>query len=521
MVQIVIDNITSKIVGFLPDEIHDDLYRTLSYKAKDARYMWKVKNKMWDGVYRLYYQHKSQSFYSGLISLVTTVLDKYKIQYQFKDIREKPEANLPLLTFSPPSFYESRPYQQFTIERSLQKTRGILKVATGGGKTMLVTELISRIQTAPFMFYVLSIDLMEQAYDTLSSTLNEPIGMIGGDKFDIQNINVCTIQTAIRAINADNSNFKISDYLFDDDDANSWDIDQMVGVDKLKSLQNLIASTKGIYMDETHHAAARTCREVLSSSPYAYWKYGGSATPYREDGAEIVLQGLFGKKIVDISASYLIDHGYLIEPYIIFVPINHDINVRSWKSIYSQCICKNDQFNIDIANMSNYFISHGLSTLILVKEYAQGDFIKKLIPNSEFLNGRISNGDKRKKIIQDLRDKKIGALIATSLADEGLDIVNLDVAVLAGGGASATRVHQRIGRTLRIDRNAEFPRNKSIVIYPQHNVKYLKDHASKAKRIIKTEPRFHIVNSNGMSYVCDEVNQIMELGGRSKTIMEL
>ena len=40
------------------------------------------------------------------------------------------------------------------------------------------------------MFYVLSTDLMKQAYDNLSSTLNEEIGMIGGGKWDIKNINI-------------------------------------------------------------------------------------------------------------------------------------------------------------------------------------------------------------------------------------------------------------------------------------------------------------------------------------------
>ena len=60
-------------------------------------------------------------------------------------------------------------------------------------------------------------------------------------------------------------------------------------------------------------------------------------------------------------------------------------------------------------------------------------------------------------------------MIATTLADEGLDIPTLDVALLAGGGASASRVNQRIGRTLRPDKGSDNPRTKAITIYYDHN----------------------------------------------------
>jgi superfamily II DNA or RNA helicase len=74
----------------------------------------------------------------------------------------------------------------------------------------MVVRLISKIKTVPFIFFVLSSDLLEQAYDDLSSCLNVPIGKIGGGVCDIRDINVMTIQTAIRALNIDNENFLAS-----------------------------------------------------------------------------------------------------------------------------------------------------------------------------------------------------------------------------------------------------------------------------------------------------------------------
>lgn len=510
MVKILIGNITTKIVGFLQEDIHQQLDEVLSYKVKDAHYLMSVKRKRWDGIYHLYKKHSGQSFYTGLLSLAEEVLRKNNIAFTRVDERIIPPQNLPDLKFTPQLHYNERDYQKFTIDRSIQKTRGVLKICTGGGKTMVAAEIIGKIKTYPFMFYVLTEDLMNQAYETLSETLNEPIGRIGGGEFDIKKINVCTIQTAIMALNMDNKSFKISDYKFDEEDI--WDEKQVKEIDKKQQLKELIGKTKGLFFDECHHASAKTVRDVISASPFAYWKYGLSATPFREDGAEIMIQALFGRKIVDISASYLIDRGYLIEPYILFDSINHNCKLHAYQSIYKECISGNDEFNNHVADIANHLIVRGLSVLVLVQHYPQGEYLKKLIPETEFLTGKM-NRIKRKQAIQDLKDRKRLCLISTNLADEGLDIPTLDAALLAGGGASSTRVHQRIGRTLRIDRNSKNPRDKSIVVYFQHEgAKYLDKHAKKAKNIIKLEPRFKIIESGGQSFICNEIDEIMELG---------
>ena len=249
MVKILIDNLYSKIIGYLPDEVQVQLDNVLSYKDKNAKYMKAVKMRRWDGVYRLYRRNSGQSFYSGLLSLVEEVLKLNNIAFIRQDARIRPAMNMPDLKFTPPPFFEVRDYQEFTIDRSIKATRGVLKVATGGGKTMIVTELISRLKTAPFMFYVLTEDLMHQAHEVLSTTLNEKIGLIGGGEFDLQKINVCTIQTAVRSINMGNKTFSIDDYKFDEDDM-AWDEDQLVGVEKLEQLKRLIEATKGLYFDE-------------------------------------------------------------------------------------------------------------------------------------------------------------------------------------------------------------------------------------------------------------------------------
>ena len=516
MVKILIGNANSKIVGHLPEHVQEELGEALSYMHPGAKFSKKYKEGKWDGRIRFYQKNKGQSFLTGMLSIVTEILLKYEIPCKKVDGRTVPVKNLPFLDFCPPSSFEQRDYQDFTVSRAISKTRGILKMATGGGKTLTVAQLIGEIKTGPFMFYVLTKDLLDQAHDALSSTLNMPIGRIGAGHFDVKDINVCTVQTVIRSIKND-STFKISDYMFDDEDA--WDEKDLLSYEKHTAVRRLLGAVKGIYLDESHHASSMMCRDILGASPNAYWRFGGTATPYREDNAEIVLQGLFGKKIVDISASYLIEHGYLLTPYILFDPIHHENVPNAYNSVYSQCITKNDAFHAHVSKTANHLIGRGLSTLILVKNYAHGEALKKLIPGAPFVTGKMST-KKRAQCIQDLRDKKSLCMIATTLADEGLDIPTLDAALLAGNGASATRVNQRVGRTLRPDRNSVNPRDRSIVVVYDHKARHLDKQTRKVRKLLKVEEKFHLINSAGDDYINSEIDDIMNTG-KNSTIFDI
>jgi len=509
MIKITVDNIYSRIIGHLPDEVHEELNKVLSYRIKDAHFTKLYKQKKWDGRIKLYHKSKGQYFYTGLFSLAREVLKDCGIKYTVEDKRIRPPQNLPHLKFTPIEEYSEREYQTITLNRSMDFTRGILCICTGSGKTVNVARIIGEIKTGPFMFYVLTKDLMLQAHKVLTKYLNEPIGMIGDSQCDIKNINVCTIQTAVRCVNHNNSKLNVKKYKFDDEDV--WNEKQLKSLEKIEAVCNVIENARGIYFDEMHHASSQTAKDVLRASKQAYWRFGGSATPVREAGDTIMLQALFGSKIVDINASYLIKLGYLLKPHIYFVPIEHSCPFNSYAKIYKHCIVDNPDFNAHVAKTANYLVSNGLTTLILVSQFAQGEFIKSLIPNCEFVTSKMTT-KKRDECISNLRDKKNMAMIATSLADEGLDIPTLDSVILAGGGASSTRVNQRIGRTLRTSQEQQDSlKNKSIVISYNHDAKYLREHTKKVKKILKKESEFKVMDSKGQDFVLDEIGELLNL----------
>ncbi len=64
------------------------------------------------------------------------------------------------------------------------------------------------------------------------------------------------------------------------------------------------------------------------------------------------------------------------------------------------------------------------------------------------MSGSSGRGERKQRIDQ-LRTGAIPLLVATQLADEGLDVPELDCAILAAAGKASNRATQRAGRTAR------------------------------------------------------------------------
>jgi len=209
----------------------------------------------------------------------------------------------------------------------------------------------------------------------------------------------------------------------------------------------------------------------------------------------MTIQGLFGRYVCDISASYLIKKDYLVQPIIRFVDLGSQTSKeKNYAGEYKDLIVNNELRNNIIVNLTNDFYEQGLSCLILVKQIDHGNYFKNNIPNSEFLQGNDSS-KKRNQAIDDIRNGDLKVLIATSLADEGLDIPSLDVLILAGSGKSSTRAYQRIGRVIR-----KYPNKKgAYVIDFKDGGKYMKRHSAARLRLYKKEELFIIENGKNSS----------------------
>jgi len=213
-----------------------------------------------------------------------------------------------------------------------------------------------------------------------------------------------------------------------------------------------------------------------------------SATPYRDEGDDMMIQACFGKKIAEVTASQLIRDDWLIKPSIKMVHIKKQKSVyKQWQSIYQDQITENEYYNGVVSNIANSYVKHGRMVLVLVRQIKHGKLLESMIPDSLFLSGKSSKKD-RIEGIRSLRRKEISCIVSSTIFDEGIDIKPLDTVILAGQGRSKTRAMQRIGRILR---PFEGKTTATAIDFYVHQ-KYLKDHAKSREKMYKTEPEYDV-----------------------------
>ena len=118
-----------------------------------------------------------------------------------------------------------------------------------------------------------------------------------------------------------------------------------------------------------------------------------------------------------------------------------------WRTTLDLLI-ENPARNAAVVETALMEIGRGQSVLVLVAEIEQGERFAALIPDSIVAHSKMG-AKKRKAAIDAFRDGTLRCLIATSLADEGLDVPRASVLILATAGRSGAKLEQRTGRVMR------------------------------------------------------------------------
>lgn len=367
----------------------------------------------------------------------------------------------------------------------IPKTHSFVSNGMINHNTALASAIIAGISVSPTIFYVPSIELLQQAKSEIEKFVKYnggdlSVGIIGGGKKDVKDINVMTIQTAVNALGGVWKKYDDEDNGFDETDIS----------DRKEEIRELIKSAKLIICDEIQHWASETCQIISDCSISARYRYGLSATPYRDCGDDILIDACFGRVIADINASFLIKRGYLVRPTIYFSPMSRlpGMAESSYATLYKKAIVENTERNSKIMVMANEFRNREKKILILVKQIAHGTILERLIPDSVFLHGSTSK-KKRLGHLEKMRDGKSSITIASVIFDEGVDVRPLDTLILAGSGKSPTRALQRIGRILRPCAG----KTEALAVDFMDQCKYLKKHSLKRLSIYETEEEFNIV----------------------------
>lgn len=452
----------------------DKIDEVTSFWVSGSEYNPKYVEGVWDGKRHLF-DKRTYRFPTGLLNRVLSILDQENIKYQIVQEATEPPPTLKL----PVPKVQLRPYQKEVVEKACEARRGVIEMAAGSGKTVVAAHIISRLKR-PTAFFVHTRDLLYQTKNYFEEVFCQKVGQIGDGVIDIRPITVAMVQTTIRALGGDYRKF---------DEEDEDDIVFTIKEEQKEAIINLVNNYPVVFFDECHHLPSDTFYTIAMSTYNAGFRFGLSATPYRADRHDLLIEAALGKKIIKVNASKLIEEGYLVPAKIIFhpVPASKQSSLKDYNEIYQKEIVNSSFRNQLVAKYAKALAKEGKTVLILVQQVKHGENLLKLIEGAEFMQGADSSA-RRTAILNDFQKKKIKILIATTLADEGLDVPTLGALILAGGGKSETRALQRVGRCLRPSKD----KKEAIIIDFMDSAPYLSEHSKRRWEIFSTEPKFKL-----------------------------
>lgn len=197
-----------------------------------------------------------------------------------------------------------------------------------------------------------------------------------------------------------------------------------------------------VILDEAHHAPASTFQAVLGNI-VCDTVYGLTATPNRDDGWTPAMYAWLGPKRHEVQARDLQRVGLTMAPTVceVVTPFH------SWSGDFTTIVSDltdNAERNALIAQL---VAEHGtFPQLVLTSRVEHAEALAARIPDAVAVVGRTRDRD---AAFARVRAGEAKVLIATQLADEGLDLPELVAVHLVAPSRAGNRVIQRIGRVMR------------------------------------------------------------------------
>lgn len=352
---------------------------------------------------------------------------------------------------------ELRDYQIEAVRQAINIKRLAIQCPTGSGKTEIGAAIIKVIR-APTLWLVHRKELLFQTAERLQLRIQAKpgaIGMIGAGKVDAGFVTVAMVQTLM-----------------------SWTA-QGVSPEFWKRWKVLV-------IDECHHISAETWLEIADNCVNAVYRYGLSGTiETGNESRDYKLEGATGPLYVVASTMELAKEGFLATPRIKMINVGamtyptyeqvREIVLPEWRAnpralmklggkLYAEAyklgVIENEKRNKMIVTLAENHLAGNDKVLILCTRLAHGKKIQKKIQMLNvpvcFLHGKEKDST-RQRTLKDFRQADRGMiLIASTIFDEGVDIPEVDVLILTGGGESFVKSIQRVGRALRPKKDKDY-----------------------------------------------------------------
>jgi DNA excision repair protein ERCC-3 len=338
----------------------------------------------------------------------------YDAGYPIRDERDlDPGDDLPLELQ-----LDLRDYQHEWVSQFLETNSGVLVGPPGSGKTVAAMGILAAIE-GETLILVPGRELAGQWRDELlaHTTLSaDQIGEYHGGEKEIRPVTIATYRTA--------------------------------GMDRHRQLFDSREWGLIVY-DEVHHIPADVHRR--SADLQTRHRLGLSSTPVREDDRETEIYTLIGPPIgTDWDA--LFDAGYVAEPEveIRYVPWLDEDAQNEYASAEGherrQLAASNPAKREEVRHLLSRHPEE--KALVFVEYLEQGREIAADL-DVPFINGEMPH-HQRQKLFERFRTGDLTTLVVSRVGDEGIDLPDAELAVVASGlGGSRRQGAQRAGRTMR------------------------------------------------------------------------
>lgn len=418
-----------------------ELKRLLSAKPDGYQFAPKFKRGIWDGTISLF--DKNNRFPSGLLGYVLEHLDTIGWDY---DVENYYEVEWEALHSCDIPGFECRDYQTEAMHRALSNGRGVLKMATNAGKTLVMAGII-KATGCKAVVVVPNQALLIQTTNELEKMLEQEIGQYGGGKNIKRNVTVTT----------------------------------MASLEKLAKTD--LSGNITVIGDEVHHVRSDQVFEHIFSIPGSY-RIGMSGTPLTyERLADMKLVGAFGEIIYEVRNKQLIDEGYSSKPMINFIKlIEPKAAGKDYHAAYESGIVNHSRRNQIIANLANMESKHG-PVLVICNWVEHVNNIASLNDNFITATGQTSRLDLENLLATFGQSNDV--LVVSPIFGEGVNIPNVGTIILASGNKSHIQLLQRIGRGLRKTDTKDTVRIYDFI--DATNKKYLLKHSEQRYELYKSE----------------------------------
>ena len=393
----------------------------LAFFKKD--YFWAASYQMslWDGKQHFFYP-KTGKLYTGFISRTLKILKAEGAEYDLVGYpMPKEDVDLDQLNLLNEDGSIVQPYehQLLAINNSIKFSRGVVKVATNGGKTLIAAGIIKALGMPPSVYYVPRTTLVNQIAKQLEARLQVDVGRVGAGYNNPRPEGITVAMTHSTAANVTKS--KVVPY---------------------------VHNAKVMIGDECHLSSDGRYQKSIEACP-ADIRILMSGTPYKGDQvARGFVQAYSGPLLADVSNDELVEKGISAKPNILYLEPKIDLisraryRMQEWNWALEECV----ERNWLAALVGKAFVEAGIQTIIMLRHVEHGKRILEHYPEATFTHGGASN---RKATENRLRKGEVFCCIATAIFDTGLDVPNIGAIVYAGGGPDEIRVAQTLGRLLR------------------------------------------------------------------------